>query len=103
MHNYRQIREKDPKHKRIKLTGKAYSKLREELHERAKGRCENPKCPNKGKDLPLFDAAGKFDIFTCGHVSHIRSKSLGGDDSLENCLYECFTCNCLVRNWGENG
>ena len=100
MHNYNHHIGEDPKHKRIKLTGKAYSNLRKALHDRAKGRCENPECR---KRLPLFDAEGQFDIFTCGHVSHKKSKGAGGDDSLENCLYECFTCNCLVRNWGENG
>jgi len=86
-----------PKKKRIKLTGTAYTQLRKALHDRANGHCET--C---GKYIPLM-IDGQFDIFTCGHVSHIRSKFLGGNDSMDNCLYECFSCNCLVRNWGENG
>lgn len=87
-----------PKKKPIRLEGKDYSNLRKALYDRADGYCET--CGNKA---PLFDADGQFDIFNCGHVSHIRAKSLGGDDSMENCLYECYGCNCLKRNWGENG
>lgn len=86
-----------PKKKRIILKGKAYSDLRKALHDRAGGYCET--C---GKRVPLM-VDGQFDIFACGHVSHIKSKGAGGDDSESNCLYECFSCNCLKRNWGENG
>jgi len=87
-----------PKKKRIALKGKAFSKLREALYDRAKGRCES--CC---KHAPLLDPDGQFDIFTCGHVSHLKSKGSGGDDSMDNCIWECFSCNCLVRNWGEKG
>lgn len=103
MHNYNTHIGPVQKKKRTELKGKAYSNLRKALYDRAGGRCENPECKNKGKPLPLFDSEGQFDIFSCGHVSHIKSKGAGGDDSMENCLYECFSCNCLVRNWGENG
>jgi hypothetical protein len=102
MHSYRTPKP-DPKPQRTKLNSKDYSELRKELFKRAKGRCENPKCPKGRPYLPLLDRDGQFDIFTCGHVSHIKSKGAGGDDSMENCLYECYTCNCLIRNWGENG
>jgi len=97
MHSYTKPKAQ-PKHKRIALKGKAYSELRKALYERAKGYCET--CC---KYAPLLDHEGQFDIFACGHVSHIKSKGAGGDDSMENCLYECFSCNCLVRNWGEKG
>jgi len=84
-----------PKQKRIKLTGKAYTELRKALHKRARGHCES--CC---KYAPLLDEDGQFDVFRCGHVSHIKSKGAGGDDSPENCLWECFYCNVLVRSWG---
>lgn len=91
MYNYRTA-SAQPKHKRIKLEGKAKTKLRRDLHKRAKGQCES--C---GRHLPfyVFDYAGEpyFDEFRCGHTSHIISRGAGGDDSMENCLYECWDCH----------
>ena len=98
MHNFAKRREKDPKPKRIKLTGKAKTQLRKDLHDRAKGKCES--C-NKHLPLYIFDHAGEpyFDEFRCGHVSHIKSRGAGGDDTMgengseNNVIWECFECH----------
>ena len=77
-----------PKKKRISLKGKAYTQFRKAVYNRAKGCCET--C---GRWVSLYRANGDFDVYTCGHVSHIKSRGAGGDDSLENCILECFACH----------
>lgn len=82
----------DPKKKRIVLKGKAKTELKKALYIRAKGRCES--C-NKLVLLYIVDYAGNmvFDLHRCGHIHHEKTVGAGGDDSMENCKYECFDCH----------
>ena len=72
MHNFQQRREKDPKHKRIALKGRAYTEFRKKLAERAREHCENPKC---GVYAPRL---------WHGHFNLYWSRGSGGDDVLSN-------------------
>lgn len=82
----------DPKKKRIRLTGKKRTELRKALFRRAGGLCETCECPT-----PLYYYY-EFDLYRCGHISHIKSVGAGGDDSLENCRYECYTCHIINKH-----
>jgi len=77
-----------PKKKRIKKEGKERSRLRKKLSIRAVNRCET--CDEYA---PFLDEEGQFDLFKCGHTSHVKTAGSGGDDTEENCLYECFVCH----------
>ena len=77
----------DPKHKRIKLSPKQLAELKRDLYyNRARGLCET--C---GKYVSLPE--GRFDPFVHAHLSHIKSKGSGGDDSPENTKIECPDCH----------
>lgn len=78
----------DPKPHTIRLKGKAYEKFRLEVWKRAGGRCEI--C---GAWSPLRDRDGVFDVFTSGHISHIKSRGSGGSDTLDNVKWSCFKCH----------
>ena len=86
----------DPKPIRIKLKGKAYTELKRKVYYRDKGRCQGPsKIPEKKKCykwLPLTEN-GVFNEFTCAHLSHIKSRGSGGDDTEENTEILCFNCH----------
>lgn len=83
----------DPKTKTVRLNKNQYAELRKQVGKRAGWRCQN--C---GRFIPLtFD--GVFDIFTCGHVRHIKSRGSGGGDTLENTEYWCYDCHIA----GEHG
>ena len=76
-----------PKQKAIRLKGKAYTLFRKAVHDRARGMCEE--C---GMWAPrLID--GRFDLYRCGHVRHIKSKGSGGSDTLENVEWWCWNCH----------
>ena len=87
-----------PKIKRIRLKGAKYTRFREEVFTRAKGKCEhvlffdrngNPhKC---GKYAPLR-VNGIFDPLFCGHVSHLKHGSQK-EDTLESVIWECPICH----------
>ena len=77
-----------PKKKPVRLSGKAYQKFRKQVWKRAYGFCEN--C---GVYVPLLMPEGGFDKYYCGHVSHIKSRGAGGEDTLENVTWECFSCH----------
>lgn len=82
----------NPKHKPIRLKGKAYTKFRKAVHDRALGRCESCGCY-----APLL-VDGCFDVFTCGHVSHIVGRGAGGSDTLDNAKWECHDCHILGKH-----
>lgn len=77
----------DPKPKTIRLKGKAYTEFRKAVGKRAAWRCETCGC------FAPFTINGVFDVFFCGHVSHIKSKGSGGSDDMSNVILECFDCH----------
>lgn len=74
----------------VRLKGKAMEQLRRDLFKRADSRCEhiietlngNEPC---GKWLP-WDG----DVFTRGHMSHIKGHGAGGGDTLDNVVLKCY-------------
>jgi len=76
-----------PKPKTIRLEGQAYTAFRKEVCDRAHSRCEI--C---GKYAPLL-IDGYFDLYGCGHVSHIKSRGAGGSDTLDNVKWSCSDCH----------
>ena len=83
----------DPKNKPIRLKGKAYTKFRLEVCEAHHWRCD--KCH---LFTPPVDRDGVFDVFTCGHVSHIKSRGAGGGDTLDNVGWECYDCHIVKKH-----
>jgi hypothetical protein len=77
-----------PKIKAIRLEGKEYTKFREEVFLHFGGICQDCK-----KFFPLRDNSGQFDLFNCGHVSHIKGRAAGGSDTLDNVKWRCFGCH----------
>ena len=76
----------NPKPKRIRLKGAAYTKFRKKVFHRAEGLCET--C---GRYAQRLDK-GVFNEFTCGHVSHKRHGS-NKEDTMEAVIWECFKCH----------
>jgi len=76
-----------PKNKPIRLKGADYTQLKEEVYARDGGRCQT--CKRK---VPLR-INGIFDPFSCANLSHIKHRSLGGSDTLENTIIQCFECH----------
>lgn len=83
---------KFPKIRTIRLKGKAYTKFRQKLYDRAGGRCE--RC---GNVAPLY-VDGGFDEFLCGHVHHLKSKGAGGQDIENEVVYLCFLCHRAIHD-----
>ena len=81
-----------PKKKAIRLKGKAYTLFRKAVYERARGMCDE--C---GLPAPLLDD-GRFNVFTCGHVAHIRSRGAGGGDTLDNVKWKCWECHLVLEH-----
>ena len=83
------------KQKPIRLKGKAKTEFRKKVFEHFNGRCQGvlPDGSQCEERPPLMDSDGVFDVFTCGHVSHIKSVGSGGEDILENVLYKCYNCH----------
>ncbi len=77
-----------PKPHSIRLHGKAYANFRRQVAKRAGYHCEE--C---GRFAPVLDWDGVFDVFTCGHVSHKKSRGAGGGDTLENSMWKCYECH----------
>ena len=87
----------DPKPQTIRLKGKAYKEFRETLYRRDKGMCQD--CD---KWVPLYDG-GVFNLFTCAHVAHIKSRGAGGGDTLDNAKLKCYECHINKEHgpqWG---
>lgn len=75
-----------PKQKRIRLKGKAYTIFRKTVHEMAGGKCQT--C---GGPAPLM-VNGVFNEYLCGHVSHLRHGS-NKEDVLGAVIWEDFKCH----------
>jgi hypothetical protein len=95
-----------PKIKPIRLKGKKYTEFRKKLCKRANERCEVIKRV-EGHFQSYFarcdkyappDVGGVFNEYICGHVSHIRHHSVGGGDTMANCLWSCFDCHRKKHN-----
>ena len=77
-----------PKHKAIRLSPYERQKLKKSLYY---GRAQK-KCETCGNPVP-WSINGKWDKFTCAHLSHIKSTGSGGSDTRENTKIECPTCH----------
>ena len=77
-----------PKPKTTRLKGKGKTEFRKKVFNRSSGFCED--C---GVYAPLLDNDGLFDVFMCGHVSHIKSYGAGGGDTLDNVKWKCYNCH----------
>lgn len=84
-----------PKIKRKRRKGPAYTKFRKEVYARAKGRCETCDDP-----APLM-VNGVFDSLFCGHVSHKRHGS-NKEDTMEAVIWECANCHLGNRHTKGN-
>jgi len=71
------------------LKGKAYAELKKRVYKRDSGMCQ--KCY---RWLPLTES-GVFNVFTCAHLCHIKSKGSGGSDTEENTYIGCFKCHIV--------
>jgi 5-methylcytosine-specific restriction endonuclease McrA len=78
----------NPKPKTIRLKGAAYKELRRQAWKRAGGFCE--RC---GRCASLYNPNGDFDLWICGHLSHIKSRGAGGSDTLGNVEWLCPKCH----------
>jgi 5-methylcytosine-specific restriction endonuclease McrA len=76
-----------PKQKPVRKTGKEYHKFRVEVFNRYGGICQ--KCKNPA---PL-EWDGEFNLYYCGHVSHIKSHGAGGGDRMDNVTWLCYECH----------
>lgn len=77
----------------VRLSPHARRKLKRHLYlVRAGGRCESCGRPVKWSD------GGKWDKFSCAHLSHIKSEGSGGDTTPENCKIECFNCHNNIKH-----
>lgn len=72
---------------RVRKYGADMAELRAEVYDRAAGLCE-------------IKAAGceKYAGWLSGHMHHVRHRSLGGSDSLENCQWSCPSCHRKEHN-----
>ncbi len=87
-----------PKKIPVRLKPKAKTQFKRLLYLEAWRQCET--CD---KPIPLTEN-GKFNVFTCAHLSHIKSYGAGGGDTKENCLIECYDCHINRRHgpqWGK--
>ena len=82
-----------PKPTRIRLSGTKYSKLKKAVYKR-----DNGKCQVCGIWLPLSDGE-VFNVFTCAHLSHIKSRGSGGEDTPENTEILCFKHHMEKHGW----
>jgi 5-methylcytosine-specific restriction endonuclease McrA len=79
-----------PKRKPVRLRGAAKKKFRRQVYLRAHG-----KCAGCGLPAPLYDYDGNFNVFTCGHIAHIKSYGAGGGDTMDNVTWKCYQCHII--------
>jgi 5-methylcytosine-specific restriction endonuclease McrA len=68
---------------RVILDAKGMAELREQVYERSLGRCENCGVPT---------------YYQSGHLHHVKHRSAGGSDTLENSLWLCVDCHVAHHN-----
>jgi hypothetical protein len=66
---------------KIRLSGAALEKLREQVYRRDEGRCQWKGC---GVLLPLYGS-----VFNRAHMAHIKSRGASGSDELANVRILC--------------
>jgi 5-methylcytosine-specific restriction endonuclease McrA len=66
-----------------RLKGKAMGELRYNVYWRVRGQCE----------LRISDKCEGFAGLDWGHMHHKIHRSLGGKDTLENCIWSCPPCH----------
>lgn len=79
------------KNETTRLKGKKLRKLRHDVYARAGGCCEECGAP----------APENGSIFYRGHLSHIKSRGAGGEDSTNNTRWLCPRCH--IYDGGEHG
>ena len=67
----------------IRLYGAALTDLRRQVFEKCGGWCALKTASN------CWRSAG----WDCGHMHHVIHRSLGGSDTLENCVWACPNCH----------
>ena len=77
-----------PKTTAVRLKGKAKTAFRRQVYEHFRGICQA--C---GTFAPLRDAEGQMDVFSTGHIAHLKSRGAGGSDILENVTWKCPVCH----------
>ena len=82
-----------PKKIAIRIKGRAYHQLKEQVYNRDNGQCQV--C---GKWLPMMLVAYLI-LFTCAHLSHKKSRGSGGDDTPENTEILCFEHHMKKHGW----
>lgn len=86
--------------KPILLTGSAKTAFRVKIGTEAHGICQTCGCY-----APIYIGSGThFNVFLCGHVSHIRPRKIGGDTP-NNVRWECHNCHIGVKHgprWSVN-
>ena len=70
---------------RVIKKGKDMRELRKQAFERCEGYCENPQCKTR-----IFEQTAQ--------LHHVRHKSLGGSDVLENVQMLCKPCHMKAHN-----
>lgn len=86
------------KEKPIRLKGKAKTEFRREVGERSIELCESCGC------YAPISFYGVFDLYICGHLSHIKSYGAGGGDTHDNVKWQCYDCHINKKHgprWGE--
>ena len=89
-----------PKHKPIRLKGKAKTEFRRKVAERAGEFCDV--C---GVHAPRL-WRGRFNRLWCGHVAHIKSYGAGGGDTMDNVKWKCNYCHIEIEHgprWSQKG
>jgi len=88
-----------PKIKPIRLKGKDYTRFRQEVGRAANWTCQTCKAHAPAKVL------GVFNLFYCGHVHHVKSRGVGGEDVLsEDVVWLCYNCHLKTHGpkWSKN-
>ena len=75
-----------PKKKPVRLKGKAYTEFRYKVFFRAGGICQ---------DCKKWAGIKGPDVFSIGHVAHIKSRGAGGGDTMDNVRWLCYQCHIL--------
>ena len=73
---------------KVRLYGKALTDLRQRVYERAGGWCE----------LMIAKDCWRSTTWDAGHMHHKRHRSLGGSDTMRNCVWSCPSCHRKEHN-----
>ena len=81
-----------PKKKRIKLNSKDKAKLRKQVWEEQHGCCQN---------CGIYVQLQGDDLFSVGHLHHIKTRGAGGGDNRDNVVMYCSFCHNEIHNKGK--